>query len=165
VKSKEKCAYTFLANAPRFPKEHCCVRRLPCLSHCLSDKILINICGMILIWENRSTCRKICPSVHFLSTYMTWTHQRWNPCFRVERSATKCLSHGFDPLYVHMIFVVDKVALKTFPFDCFVFLLSEFCHQCPILIFILDCYHYYDDPAKTGNRQVQNALLRISGNV
>jgi len=83
MKSEEKREYTFLANAPRFPKEHCCFRKLPCFSRYLSDKILINFCGMILRWENWSTWTQICPSVHLLSTYLTWTHQRRNPSFRV----------------------------------------------------------------------------------
>jgi len=128
MKSKEKRAYTFLANAPRFPKEHCCVRRLPSLARCLFDKILINFCGMILRWEKWSTWRKICPSVHLLSKYLTWTHQRWNPCFRDERSATKCLSHGFNSLWVRMIFVVNKVALKRFPSSA----LFSSCQNCAI---------------------------------
>ena len=56
------------------------------------------------------------------------------------------------------------MALRAFSFECFVFLLSELCHQCPVFVFILQCYHYYDNPAKPGNRQVINALLHVSGN-
>ena len=52
MKPEEKRECTFLAKAPPFLKEHCSFRSYPVSPACLSDKILINFCGMILRWEN-----------------------------------------------------------------------------------------------------------------
>jgi hypothetical protein len=49
---------------------------------------------MILTGENRRTRRKICPGAILSTINPTLTGLWWYPMFRVERPATKGLSHG-----------------------------------------------------------------------